>query len=79
LKLARLPRLGSKATFALLDRRLKGLLLDAVERIALLDDVALLEQHLLQIARDAGAHRDALDRLDAADEFLGGIDRGCFG
>jgi hypothetical protein len=63
LRLARFQR-----ALGLLDRGLKQVLLDAVQRAALLDEVALLEQDGFKVALDPRPDVDAVDRLDASDE-----------
>jgi hypothetical protein len=52
----------------LLDRGHEQVALDPVEGGSCLDRIALREQHGLKIAGHAGAHLDASDRLDPADE-----------
>src|SRR5262249_26348723 len=53
----------------LLDRRLEQALLDAVERLPLLDDIAFLEQHVLEETGYPRPDLDAIDRFDPADEI----------
>ncbi len=53
----------------LLHRRLERVRLDPVENVAFLDDVALLEQDLLEETRHARADLHPFDSLHAPDEF----------
>ena len=55
-------------SLSLAHRSLELVLLDAVQGSAFLDQVALLEQHLLQEAGHPRPDLDAIDRLDAPDE-----------
>jgi hypothetical protein len=57
-------------TFALLERIGEGACIDGEQEIALLDDLSVLEMHVLQIAGDASAHLDRIDRDEAADIFV---------
>jgi len=57
-----------QCALGLLDRGLKQALLDAVQRGALLDEVALLEQDGVQVALDPRPDVHTVDRLDASDE-----------
>ena len=59
----------------LLDRGFEQTLLDLVERIAFLDDVAFLEQHRVEEARYTRPDLDPIDRLDPADEVRRAGDR----
>ena len=67
--------LRSKAPLAASTAALKQALFDLVELVAFLDDVALLEQHLLQVALHAGANVDAAGGFDAADKITDVRDR----
>jgi hypothetical protein len=51
----------------LLERRLERALIDLEQRIARLDLLALVEQHLGDLAVDAGAYRHCLERLHGAE------------
>ncbi len=65
-----LGRFGSlQIALGLLDVGLEQSLLDAVERIALLDLVAFLEKDLVQITLDPRSDLDAIGRFDAPDEI----------
>ena len=50
--------------------RLVGPLVDGEQQIALLDDRAVLEMDLVEIAADARADGDLVDRLEAPDELV---------
>ena len=52
----------------LLDRGFKGPLLDAVQRRAGLDQIAVLEQHIFQITRHTRTDINSFNCLDASDE-----------
>ena len=52
------------------DRRLVGPGVDDEQDLVLLDDLAVLEADLLDIARDPGADLDPLHRLEAAGELV---------
>ncbi len=52
------------------DGDLVGPLVDGEQRIAGFDELAVLEMQLLDEARDAGAHLDRGDRLEAPGEFV---------
>ena len=61
---ARLRRDGGR--LGLIHGGLVGPLVDHVEQIALLDDRAILERHLVEIARHPRPHLDRLDSLEPA-------------
>ncbi len=71
----RLRQIGAR----LIERVLERPLVDGEQQIALLDDLAVLEMHLVEIAGDARAHFDRIDRDEAADIFVlvddGALDR----
>ena len=54
----------------LVERRLVGPLVDGEEQVAGLDDGAVDEMDLVDIARDAGADVDLVDGVEAADEVV---------
>ena len=51
----------------LVKRILERALVDGEQQIALLDDLAVLEMHLVEVAGDARAHLDRIDRDEAPD------------
>jgi hypothetical protein len=53
----------------LLDRGFEQILFDAIERGALIDEIALLEQDSLQVTFDSRPDFDAVDRFDPPDEL----------
>ncbi len=59
-----------KHTLGLLHGCVEEVRLDVIERLALLNEVALLEQDGFEVAGDARPHLDPLDGLDAPDEVL---------
>ena len=54
----------------LVERGLERPLIDGEQEVALLDDLAVLEMHLVEVARHARAHLDRIDRDEAADIFV---------
>ena len=71
----RLRQIGAR----LVERVLERPLVDGEQQIALLDDLAVLEMQLVEIAGHARAHLDRIDRDEAADIFVliddGALDR----
>ena len=62
----RLLQIGAR----LIERVLERPLVDGEQQIALLDDLPVLEMHAVEIAGDARAHLDRIDRGEAADIFV---------
>ena len=62
----RLRQIGAR----LIERVLERPLVDGEQQIALLDDLPVLEMHAVEIAGDARAHLDRIDRGEAADIFV---------
>ena len=54
----------------LVERVLERPLVDGEQEVALLDDLAVVEMHAVEIAGHAGAHLDAIDRNESADIFV---------
>src|SRR5207245_5647105 len=52
------------------ERVLERPAVDGEQEIALVDDLAVLEMHLFEMARDTRAHLDRVDRNEAADIFV---------
>ncbi len=68
--------LGSdQRAFGLLYGGLERILLDAKQQLALFDEIALVEQPLLQEAGNPRPYVDMVDGLDPPDEFLALVDR----
>jgi hypothetical protein len=67
-----------KRALGLLDLRLKQPLLNSVQWGSLLDQVALLEQHFLEVARDTRPNLNPANRLDPADVIACSRDRFAF-
>ena len=57
---------GEQLRLGLLQRALERPRIDDEQQVALLDGLAVLEVHLGEIARDARAHLDRLDGVEAA-------------
>ena len=62
----RLRQIGAR----LIERVLERPLVDGEQQVALLDDLAILEMHAVEIAGDARAHLDRIDGDEAADIFV---------
>ena len=62
--------------FLLLHRSLERAALQPIQKVALVNLGAFLEQALVEKGGDAGGQGHSLDRLNAADEFGGFGDRG---
>ncbi len=70
---ARLGEIGARLrqrALRLIERILERPLVDREQKIAGLHDLAVLEMHLFEIARDVGAQLDQVDREEAADIFV---------
>ena len=63
---SRLRQIGAR----LVERVLERPLVDGEQQVALLDHLPVLEMHLVEIAGDARAHLDRIDRDEAADIFV---------
>jgi hypothetical protein len=56
--------------FGLIERGLERPLVDGEKKVTLLDELAILEMHVIEIARDARTHLDRIDGHKAADVFV---------
>ena len=61
---------GKQLGLGLLQRALEGPRIDDKQQIALLDDLPVLEAHLVEVARNARAHLDGLDGVEPARVFV---------
>jgi hypothetical protein len=68
---------AQQRALGLLHGRLERCLVDAVQKISFPHPLALLEQHGIEVARNAGAYLDPARGLDPAHE-LDGSTTGCF-
>ena len=62
----RLRQIGAR----LIERVLERPLVDREQQVALLDQLPVLEMHLVEISRDARPHLDRIDGGEAADIFV---------
>ena len=67
---SRLALAWARSALADLERELEGLRLDDEEKVALFDGLAVDEIDGFEIAADAGAHVDEIDRLELPGEVL---------
>ena len=60
---------------SLVSRGFELILLKSIKMLAFLDKLTLLEQYVLQVARDSGVNFDFIDCLDPPDKVFGFGDR----
>jgi len=64
---------------SLVSRDFELILLNSIKMLAFLDKIALLEQHVFQVAGDSGVNFDFIDRLDPPHKIFSFSDRLVFG